>query len=81
MTEEELATVPVEVIRILPEETSRGNMVIAIERSARQLVVATADPLNVLALDEVRRITGLDVGCSTSCSRCRGSYIWPSCRG
>ena len=61
MTEEELATVPAEVIRILPEETSRGNMVIAIERSARQLVVATADPLNVLALDEVRRITGLDV--------------------
>ena len=61
MTEEELATVPAEVIRILPEETSRGNMVIAIERTARQLVVATADPLNVLALDEVRRITGLDV--------------------
>jgi type II secretion system (T2SS) protein E len=30
-------------------------MVIAIERSARQLGVATADPLNVLALDELRR--------------------------
>src|SRR2546428_2613583 len=36
-------------------------MVVAVERSARQLVVATADPLNVLALDEVRRVTGLDV--------------------
>src|SRR5205809_4432496 len=36
-------------------------MVVAIERSARQLVVATADPLNVLALDGGRRVVGLDV--------------------
>jgi type IV pilus assembly protein PilB len=61
MTEEELTSLPAEVVRILPEETSRGSMVLAVERSARRLVVATADPLNVLALDEVRRITGLDV--------------------
>src|SRR2546425_1061063 len=61
MSEEEIANLPPEVIRILPEETARVNMIIAVERSARQLVVATADPLNVLALDEVRRVTGLDV--------------------
>src|SRR5438093_961129 len=61
MSEEEIANLPPEVIRILPEETARLNMIIAVERSARQLVVATADPLNVLALDEVRRVTGLDV--------------------
>ncbi len=61
MSEEELASLQPEVVRILPEETARVNMVIAVERSARQLVVATADPLNVLALDEVRRVTGLDV--------------------
>jgi len=61
MSEEEIANLPPEVVRILPEETARLNMVIAVERSARQLVVATADPLNVLALDEVRRVTGLDV--------------------
>ena len=61
MSEEELANLEPEVVRILPEETARLNMVVAIERSARQLVVATADPLNVLALDEVRRVTGLDV--------------------
>src|SRR5256712_9150372 len=61
MSEEELASLQPEVVRILPEETARVNMVVAVERSARQLVVATADPLNVLALDEVRRVTGLDV--------------------
>jgi len=61
MSEEELANLQPEVVRILPEETARVNMVVAVERSARQLVVATADPLNVLALDEVRRVTGLDV--------------------
>src|SRR3989475_6425649 len=61
MSEEEMANLPPEVVRILPEETARLNMVIAVERSARQLVVAIADPLNVLALDEVRRGTGLDV--------------------
>src|SRR5712692_9808849 len=61
MSEEEIANLPPEVVRILPEETARLNMIIAVERSARQLVVATADPLNVLALDEVRRVTGLDV--------------------
>src|SRR5438445_969819 len=61
MSEEELASLEPAVVRILPEETARLNMIIAIERSARLLVVATADPLNVLALDEVRRVTGLDV--------------------
>src|SRR3989442_7125688 len=61
MSEEELASLEPEVVRILPEETARLNTIIAIERSARQLVVATADPLNVLALDEVPRVTGLDV--------------------
>src|SRR5436309_15480071 len=61
MSEEELANLQPEVVRILPEETARVNMVVAVERSARQLVVATAAPLHVLALDEVRRVTGLDV--------------------
>src|SRR5436309_10779189 len=57
MSEEEIASLEPEVVRILPEETARLNTIIAIERSARQLVVATADPLNVLALDEVRPVT------------------------
>jgi type IV pilus assembly protein PilB len=61
MSEDELSRLELEVVRILPEETARNNLVIAVDRLARQVVVATADPLNVLALDEVRRITGLEV--------------------
>jgi type IV pilus assembly protein PilB len=61
MDPEELNNLPPEVVRILPEETARQNTVIAVERTARRLIVAMADPLNVLAIDEVRRITGLEV--------------------
>ena len=61
MTEEDLVALPAEVVRIIPEATALQNGVIAVERTGRQLVVAIADPLNVLALDEVRRMTGLDV--------------------
>jgi type IV pilus assembly protein PilB len=35
--------------------------VIAAERSGRRLIVATADPLNVMAMDDLRRATGLEV--------------------
>src|SRR5438132_286603 len=43
MSEEELASLEPEVVRILPEETARLNTIIAIEPSARQPVVATPD--------------------------------------
>jgi MSHA biogenesis protein MshE len=58
MTEEELTSLPAEVFRILPEETSRGNMVLAVERSARRLVVATADPLKTRCQEEFSRRRG-----------------------
>jgi type IV pilus assembly protein PilB len=35
--------------------------VIAAERNGRRLIVATADPLNVVAMDDLRRATGLDI--------------------
>src|SRR5262249_57903607 len=46
---------------IVPEDVARQYGVIAAQRSGRRLVVATADPLNVVALDDLRRATGLDV--------------------
>ena len=61
MEPEELASLAPDIVQILPEEVARKNNVIVIDRGARRVVVAIADPLNVLALDEVRRITGLDV--------------------
>ena len=56
-----LAALDVEVVKSVPEDVARQHGVIAIERVGRRLVVATADPLNVVALDDLRRATGLDV--------------------
>jgi type IV pilus assembly protein PilB len=50
-----------EVVRLVPEEVARQHGVIAFDRQGRQLVVATADPMNVVALDDLRRATGLDI--------------------
>ena len=56
-----LAQLDVDVVKIIPEDVARQNVVIAMERSARRIVVATADPLNVIAVDDIRRVTGLEV--------------------
>ncbi|HXJ84445.1 MAG TPA: ATPase, T2SS/T4P/T4SS family [Candidatus Methylomirabilis sp.] len=50
-----------EIVRLVPEEVARHYRIIATERHGRKLIVATADPLNVVALDDLRRATGLEV--------------------
>jgi type IV pilus assembly protein PilB len=57
----ELENVELDVVRLVPEEVARQYRIIAAERHGRKLIVATADPLNVVALDDLRRATGLDV--------------------
>jgi type IV pilus assembly protein PilB len=61
ITRQDLASLDAAVVRLVPEEVARQYGVIAAQRSGRRLVVATADPLNVMALDDLRRATGLDV--------------------
>src|SRR5215470_11552776 len=61
ITRQDLASLDADVVRIVPEDVARQYGVIAAQRSGRRLVVATADPLNVVALDDLRRATGLDV--------------------
>ncbi len=61
ITQQELETVDVDVVRLVPEEVARQYQIIAAERHGRKLIVATADPLNVVALDDLRRATGLEV--------------------
>jgi type IV pilus assembly protein PilB len=48
-------------VRLVPEEVARQHRIIAIARQGQKLVIATADPLNVVALDDLRRATGLEV--------------------
>jgi type IV pilus assembly protein PilB len=61
ITRQDLAALDPDVVKLVPEEVARQYGVIASQRSGRKLVVATADPLNVMALDDLRRATGLDV--------------------
>ncbi|HXJ78424.1 MAG TPA: ATPase, T2SS/T4P/T4SS family [Candidatus Methylomirabilis sp.] len=59
--EEELANLDLDVVKLVPEDVARQYRIIAVERHGRKLTIATADPLNVVALDDLRRATGLDV--------------------
>ena len=61
ITRPELEALDLDVVKVVPEEVARQHGVLAAERQGRRLVVATADPLNVVALDDLRRATGLEV--------------------
>ena len=61
ITQQELETLDLDVVKLVPEEVARQYRIIAAERHGKKLIVATADPLNVVALDDLRRATGLEV--------------------
>ncbi len=50
-----------ELVELFPRETMHNHKVIPISRLENKLFLAMADPLNVLALDDVRRITKLEI--------------------
>src|SRR5258706_563793 len=53
--------IPPEVGELLPREVCQNHKVVPISRLETKLFLAMADPLNVLAIDDVRRITKMDV--------------------
>ncbi len=54
-------SIPAEVADLLPREISHNHKIVPVARLENKLFIAMADPLNVLALDDVRRITKLEV--------------------
>ncbi len=50
-----------EVADLLPREIAQNHKVIPVSRLENKLFLAMADPLNVLAVDDVKRITKLEV--------------------
>src|SRR3984957_8565585 len=54
-------TIPAEIIDLLPHDTLHNHKVIPVTRLENKLFLAMADPLNVLALDDVKRITKLEI--------------------
>jgi type IV pilus assembly protein PilB len=50
-----------EIADLLPREIANNHKVVPVSRLENKLYLAMADPLNVLAIDDVKRITKLDV--------------------
>src|SRR3954466_9230132 len=50
-----------EIAELLPRELAHTHKVVPVSKLENKLFLAMADPLNVLAIDDVRRITRLDV--------------------
>jgi len=53
--------IPEEVMNIVPKEMARAYKLVPVCKLGQKLFVAMADPLNVLALDDLRQRTKLDV--------------------
>jgi type IV pilus assembly protein PilB len=54
-------SISLELTDLLPREIAHNHKVVPVSRLDNKLFVAMADPLNVLALDDVKRITRLEV--------------------
>jgi type IV pilus assembly protein PilB len=54
-------SVPLEIADLLSREMAHNYKVVPVSRLENKLFLAMADPLNVLAVDDVRRITKLEV--------------------
>jgi type IV pilus assembly protein PilB len=50
-----------EVVELVPRDMTHNHKVIPVSRLENKLFIAMADPLNVLAIDDVRRITKLEI--------------------
>jgi len=53
--------VPVEITELLPRDTAHNYKIVPVSRLENKLFLAMADPLNVLALDDVKRLTHLEI--------------------
>ena len=54
-------SIPSDIADLVPRELAHSHKVVPVCRLEHKLFLAMADPLNVLALDDVKRITRLDV--------------------
>jgi len=50
-----------EIIKLIPEHIARQYCLIPLSRMGNSLTVATADPLNIFALDDLRTLTGCNI--------------------
>jgi len=54
-------SIPTEIAETIPRELAHNHKVVPVSRLENKLFIAMADPLNVLAMDDVKRATKLEV--------------------
>ncbi|HCJ79862.1 MAG TPA: type II secretion system protein GspE [Desulfotomaculum sp.] len=54
-------TIDRQLVKILPEKIIRQYKLFPVNKEGKHLFVAMADPLNVIAIDDLRLLTGLDI--------------------
>src|SRR6266550_5258784 len=54
-------TIPSDIADLLPRELAHNHKIVPVSRLENKLFLAMADPLNVLAIDDVKRITRLEI--------------------
>ena len=54
-------SIPLDVADLLPRELAHNHKIVPVSRLDNKLFLAMADPLNVLAIDDVKHITRLEV--------------------
>jgi type IV pilus assembly protein PilB len=54
-------TIQPEVVELVSREMAHNHRVVPVSRLENRLFLAMADPLNVIALDDIKRITRLDI--------------------
>jgi type IV pilus assembly protein PilB len=50
-----------EVLALVPEEVARKHSVVPVNRAGSTLILATADPSNIFALDDIKFLTGYNI--------------------
>ncbi len=50
-----------EVLALIPEEVAKKHSVVPVNRAGSTLILATADPSNIFALDDIKFLTGYNI--------------------
>jgi len=50
------------ILKLIPRDVAKKYTIVPVSKVGNILTVATADPLNVFAIDDLKALTGLDIG-------------------
>ena len=60
VVEEELVNAPIDVVKLISEEFANENNVLALSKTDSTILVAMEDPEDLVVLDGIRKVTGLN---------------------